>query len=410
MKKIAFVVIRYGKEVNGGAELHCRMLAERLTTNYQVEVLTTCANNSIDYPAGKERINGVLVRRFKTDPVHVKRRSPLHNSMFIRNVRMWLYKLSLLRIIASLFPIWSILKKDELRLYRKNKFYSSDLFAFIQTHKNDYDAFVPLTVDYPETYYTALHAPEKTLIIPTLHENKNAFRPILTEVFTKVAYIGFNMETEMKLAENIFGSSMSPHGVIGVSIDLAPMADWKETQIKYQLPDEYILYVGRIDSGKLNNVFNYFLAYKKKYKASKLKFVLMGSRYFNAMQHPDFIYTSFISEEEKTVIIKHAKIILNPSKHESLSLILLEALTLKKAMMVNGQCNVMKEHEEKSGHAVTLYYSQKDFIKKLHKLDFDNVIRESMEQKGFDYVQKNYDWGLILQRFIRQIENINTPK
>ena len=40
-KKVAFVIIRYGAEVNGGAEAHCRMLAERLVPYYDVEVLTT---------------------------------------------------------------------------------------------------------------------------------------------------------------------------------------------------------------------------------------------------------------------------------------------------------------------------------------------------------------------------------
>lgn len=121
---------------------------------------------------------------------------------------MGLYKVSLLNPIASLIPVWTLFKKDELRLFRKNIFFSSTLFSYIQSHKDEYDVFIPLTIDYPETYYTALYAPEKTLVIPTMHENKNAFRPILTEIFTKVAYIGFNMETEMKLAENIFGPKM----------------------------------------------------------------------------------------------------------------------------------------------------------------------------------------------------------
>lgn len=49
-KKIAFVVQRYGLDVNGGAEYHCRLIAERMTKYFDVEVLTTCA---IDYMTWK---------------------------------------------------------------------------------------------------------------------------------------------------------------------------------------------------------------------------------------------------------------------------------------------------------------------------------------------------------------------
>ena len=37
-EKVAFVVVRYGKNINGGAEYHCQMLAERLVSDYDVEI------------------------------------------------------------------------------------------------------------------------------------------------------------------------------------------------------------------------------------------------------------------------------------------------------------------------------------------------------------------------------------
>ncbi|HEY2431710.1 MAG TPA: hypothetical protein VGI12_03480, partial [Vicinamibacterales bacterium] len=66
--KLAVVVQRYGADINGGAELHARYIAERLSRHADVEVLTTCARDYVTWrnelPAGVDRVNGVVVRRF----------------------------------------------------------------------------------------------------------------------------------------------------------------------------------------------------------------------------------------------------------------------------------------------------------------------------------------------------------
>ena len=66
--RVAFVVQRYGTEVVGGAELHCRWIAEHVAERHEVEVLTTTATDSLSWqnvlPEGETRVNGVRVRRF----------------------------------------------------------------------------------------------------------------------------------------------------------------------------------------------------------------------------------------------------------------------------------------------------------------------------------------------------------
>src|SRR3954463_14211406 len=56
--KLAVVVQRYGADINGGAELHARYIAEHLARHAEVRVLTTCARDYVTWrnemPAGQE--------------------------------------------------------------------------------------------------------------------------------------------------------------------------------------------------------------------------------------------------------------------------------------------------------------------------------------------------------------------
>jgi hypothetical protein len=55
--RLAFVVQRYGSDIAGGSEAHCRAIAHRLSPRHEITVLTTCAADYVTwanvYPAGE---------------------------------------------------------------------------------------------------------------------------------------------------------------------------------------------------------------------------------------------------------------------------------------------------------------------------------------------------------------------
>lgn len=412
-EKIALVTIRYGKDINGGAEYHCRMLAERLVGDYDVEVFTTCVRNyntgMNEFPEGEEMINGVLVRRFKAEPIEKeKHKFYSKEEKPARKWRRFLFRIGILKYLAGVHPIWRYKREMELNAFMSSPFYSPDMREFVRDNKGKYKVFIPVNMAESTTFFTAMEAPGKTILIPTMHNQGIFFKAIQTEVMTKVAYIGFNTEAEQKLAEKVFGKHLAPHGIISVGVEEPELAPWEEVRKKYRLPEDYLLYIGRVDPNKIGKIFDYFVNYKKKYPRSSLKLVLVGGINFERLpfERQDVIYTGFVSDEEKMTILRHAKIVINPSKFESLSLMLLEAMSQGKPVIVNGECDVLKEHCLKSDYSALYYTGKRNFIANLYRLDMSESLRSVMGEKGVKYVQGNYDWSVILTRLKKIIETV----
>ena len=411
MKKIAFIIIRYGAEVNGGAEVHCRMLAERMRPYYDVEVLTTTTkifrDPENDYPEGVSTVNGVTVRRFRPAPVD----SDLYGSYrkkckWVRRIRRHLAQAGLLAPISSLHPVWRAGQKYE-RLYAESQAdHTPGMLQFIAEHRDEYAAFFFMNFYFSQTILGSTIVPEKTILIPLVHPDKPLYFSINALMFTRVRHIAFNTEAERQTCRRVFGSAMAPSSLVGCGIEEAPEAEWDAVKAKYGLPDQYVLYLGRITPSKTTNIIPDFLRYKKAH-GGEIKLVMVGGVELDIERpdSPDILFTGFVSEEEKTAIIRHATVMVNPSRLESLSLLMLEAMQNSVPLLVNGRSRVMKDHCKLSGAALW-YNGSRDFRRKLHRLIADPELRRSMSEKGPAYVRKYYDWDVIIPKLRALVESL----
>ena len=135
-KKIAFVVARYGTDVNGGGEVHCRMLAERLLPYYEVDVLTTTIKDwerrTDDYSPGTETLHGVTVRRFEAAPEKPEKfMSYKRKAKWARKIRHRLYRWGWLEKIASWCPQWTFRLSAETRFLRSYARFSDSHSKYI---------------------------------------------------------------------------------------------------------------------------------------------------------------------------------------------------------------------------------------------------------------------------------------
>ena len=387
-KKIAIINQRYGLEVNGGSELYSRQIAEKLIAKYDVEVLTSCAVEYVKwsnyYKEGVEQINGVTVRRFKTLHEREPKVFSALDSMMLSNPH----------IEEEISEQW----------IEHMGPYCPELVEYVDKHQDEYEAIIVVTYLYYTAVKSIVRIKNKAIFIPTAHQEPFIHFDMYKKVFGAADAYVFLTDEEKDLVHSIFHNEDVPYEVMGVGVEVPEVVDSERFKKKYNL-DNYLIYVGRIDEGKdCPRLFKYFLEYKRRVK-NDLKLVLMGKAVCDIPKSPDIISLGFVSEEDKFDGIKGAKALILPSKFESLSISVLEAMTLSVPVIVNGICDVLKGHCVKSNGG--LYYK--------NYFEFEGCINYMMEhpeeyaimcKNARKYVEDYFQWDDIMKKFDRIIERV----
>ncbi len=393
-KKYAFVLPRFGLGIAGGAETLVGALARNLAKRgEQIEVWTTCAKDhrtwENEFPAGVAVEDGVTVRRFAVDK---------------RNVDTWLRHQ--IAISQGLKPD----VEDQLD-WLANGVNSCGLYAHIEKNAPDFDALFFAPYLFSTTFFGALICPEKSILIPCLHDENYAYLEAIGTLFRQVKGAVFNAAPEMKLARELYGN------VSGADVGMG-FEPWSETELaglspyfKEKFP--YLLYLGRKETGKSAQqlIDDFIILKESRPQHSALKLVVCGGGDFADLMRPtalsrgDIIDLSHLSEVDKRRLVRHATVLVQPSRNESFSIVLMEAWLLERPVLVSGLCPVTRSHVLDSGGG--LYYSSPaEFGSVVEYLLAHPDLARQMGQAGFNYVQEQYNWESVLKRFDQAVQNI----
>jgi glycosyltransferase involved in cell wall biosynthesis len=385
--KLAFVVQRYGLEVNGGAEFLCRQIAEHLSKYFSIEIITTCAIDYVtwknEYSVGSSPLNNVTVHRFPVD-------YPRDNRKFNQ-------------FSESLFHQPHTID-DEIRWMRLQGPYSTKLLEFIENNANNYDYFIFFTYLYCTTFFGLPLVKDKALLVPTAHDEPPIYLSIFESFFSLPKALIFSTDEERNFVNLKFRTESIPHDIIGTGIDVPDTIDPAAFERQYGLKN-FIVYVGRIDESKgCKELFDYFIRYKIENPIS-LKLVLLGKAVMEVPIHPDIFPLGFVSEQDKFNCIMASELLVMPSRFESLSIVLFETWNCNRPVLVNGNCEVLKGQCIRSNGG--LWYSNYEEFKECLEILLKNQnVRKNLGENGKRFVNDNYRWEIVEEKYLRFINQL----
>jgi glycosyltransferase involved in cell wall biosynthesis len=390
--KLAVVVQRYGADINGGAELHARYIAEHLARHTQIEVVTTCARDYITWrnelPPGVEEVNGIPVRRFpvvrERDPIEFGRRSQ--------------------RLFEQVHSI-----ADELAWLESEGPAAPAAIEYLARCGPSLDFAIFFSYRYYHAWHGCRRLPGKAVLVPTAERDPAIALSIFGPVFRSVRAIMYNSLEERAMIRAATANGHVPGVVVGVGSDVPERTDPAGFRRKFRVNRPFALYIGRIDENKgCRELFDYFQRYAATFSRG-LDLVLIGTAVLPVPKHPRIRHLGFLPDSDKFDALAAADVLIMPSYLESLSMVALEAWALGRPVLANGRCDVLKGQCIRSG-AGLYYENYEEFVETLYSLESNGPLHARLGRNGREYFRRHYDWPVIESKYLDMLHHLRREK
>jgi glycosyltransferase involved in cell wall biosynthesis len=385
---LAIVVQRYGADITGGSESLARSVAERLTAFYDVTAFTTCARDYVTWrnemPAGDATLTGVRVRRF---PVEEERDLAAFNAF-----------------AEPLYGREHTDEEEQLFLRRQGPF-APRLVEALAAERGRFAAVVFFTYLYYPTYAGLRAAPERSVLVPTAHDEPPLRFRVYAQVFALARGFGFLTGPEEALVRSRFALGDRPALVTGMGVETPESPDVEGFRIRYDLEQPFVLYAGRIDAGKgCAEMLAHYARYRRDVRGAA-SLVLIGKLAMPEPREAGVRYLGYLSEEEKAAALAGARAVICPSSYESLSIVLLEGMALGTPALATARSAVLLDHCRRS-NAGLWYRDPDEFVEALDLLVREERLRETLGANGRAYVRQGYRWDAVIERYRSLIEAV----
>ncbi|MFI5301846.1 MAG: glycosyltransferase family 4 protein [Polyangiales bacterium] len=388
---LAVVIERFGDGITGGGEYHARRVAQHLadptSRAHDVTILTSTSRDArrwdSPFTPGEDRVAGLRVLRF---PVESSVDRDLERA---RQAALGLVGRSPVGVREAA-TTWA-------------NPYVPQLHAHLAATRYDAVFF------FRYFYYPSIGGAHRTdsyrVGVPLLHDEPSARRPSVRRYLRALDAIVVNTDEERELVYEVGGDLRAPVIVAGCGVDPPSAAIGPRP-----FDAAYVAYFGRRKDGT-ELLPEMWRAFRERYGGARftddrgrsvrgdaLKLVTIGEPSFREIAGDGWHVEGHVDEATRWRFAAHAEAIVNPSLHESLSLVILEGWWVGRPVLVRAQCRVMARQVQRA-EAGAAFRDAISFADALAAMLRGPDRRRVLGENGRAFATSRYEWSTVMRRY-----------